>query len=145
MRLTVQSDYALRMLMFLAINDTRLCTIAEVAKRYDISKNHLMKIAQTLSHQGVIESVRGRIGGLRLARRADKISLGEVIRPLESGSPLVECFPGGGGACAITPACRLKGVLSTALEAFFVELDNCYLSDLVGENKGLYRLLEDTR
>ncbi|MAW81466.1 MAG: BadM/Rrf2 family transcriptional regulator [Parvularcula sp.] len=141
MRLTVQTDYALRMLMHLAVNADRLSTISEIAGRYDISKNHLMKVAQTLSSWNIIDSVRGRAGGLRLARKPGDISLGSIARPLEAGSALVECFPGGAGACRITSACKLKGVLAEAQEAFFTVLDTYSLEDLVRRNPGLRDLL----
>ena len=143
MRLTVQTDYALRMLMHLAVNAGRLSTIAEIAQRYDISKNHLMKVAQTLSGWKIVESVRGRAGGLRLAREPYEITLGSVARPLEAGSALVECFPGGAGACRITPACKLKGVLAEAHEAFFTVLDGYTVEDLVRRNPALRDLLTE--
>ena len=143
MRLTVQTDYALRMLMHLAVNDGRLCTINEIAERYGISKNHLMKVAQTLSAWRVVTSVRGRAGGLRLARRPAAISLGSVARRLEAGSALVECFPGGAGACLITPSCRLKGVLAKAQAAFFAVLDDYTVADLVRRNPALRALLQE--
>ncbi len=141
MRLTVHSDYALRMLMHLAVNNDRLTTIAEIAERFDVSKNHLMKVAQSLAQMGVVESVRGRGGGLALARQADAISLGAVVRRLERNSALVECFPGGGGACLITPSCKLKGVLAEAQEAFFAVLDKYSVHDLVKRNPALRALL----
>ena len=134
MRLTVQTDYALRMLMHLAVNADRLSTISEIAERYDISKNHLMKVAQVLSSWKIVESVRGRAGGLRLAREPNRITLGSVARPLEASSALVECFPGGAGTCGITPACKLKGILAEAKEAFFTVLDGYTVEDLVRRN-----------
>lgn len=143
MRLTVQTDYALRMLMHLAVNTRRLCTINEVAERYGISKNHLMKVAQALVGAGVVESVRGRWGGLRLAGDAADIGLGAVVRPLEAGSALVECFPGGSGRCLITPSCKLKGVLAEAQEAFFSVLDRYTVADLVKRNPALRGLLAE--
>lgn len=141
MRLTVQTDYALRMLMHLAVNANRLSTIAEIADRYDISKNHLMKVAQTLSARRFVESVRGRAGGLRLAGEPNNITLGSVARALETGSALVECFHGGAGACRITPACKLKGILAEAQEAFFTVLDGYTVDDLVRQNPALRDLL----
>jgi Rrf2 family nitric oxide-sensitive transcriptional repressor len=125
--------------MHLAVNPGRRLTIAEVANRFGISKNHLMKVAQTLSGMGVIDSVPGRNGGMILARPAKAISLGEIARPLESGTALVECFPGGQDQCLITRACRLKGALAEAREAFFAVLDGWTLDQLAGGNT----LLED--
>ena len=143
MRLTVQTDYALRMLMHLAANADALCTIQEVADRYGISKNHLMKVAQSLSNAGFVESVRGRGGGLRLARPPSEIRVGDVARPLEAGSALVECFPGGGDECLITKTCRLKGILAEAQEAFFTVLDRYSVEDLVRRNPTLRLLLQE--
>jgi Rrf2 family nitric oxide-sensitive transcriptional repressor len=141
MRLTLHTDYALRMMMQLALAGGDLVTIAEVAARYGISKNHLMKVAGTLAQAGFVESQRGRLGGLRLARPAKRINVGAIVRELEQGTALVECFPGGGGTCRIAPACRLKRALAKAREAFFAVLDEYTLEDLVGGNAGLRDLL----
>src|SRR5579864_4075969 len=92
MRLTIHTDHALRLLMLLAIEPDKLHTIEEIAQRYNISRNHLMKIAQTLAQAGFIESLRGRGGGLRLGRAAESINLGAVVRATEDGFTLVECF-----------------------------------------------------
>lgn len=141
MRLTVQTDYALRMLMHLACRADALVTIHEIAERYGISKNHLMKVAHGLGRAGFIETLRGRRGGLRLAKPADEIPVGTVARHSERGSALVECFPGGGGGCLITPSCRLKSVLAEAQEAFFRVLDSYTVHDLVKRNPALLDLL----
>ena len=141
MRLTLQTDYALRMLMHLAIHTDALVTIHEVAERYGISKNHLMKVAHGLGRAGFIETLRGRSGGLRLAKPAEDIPVGAVARHSEQGSALVECFPGGSGGCLITPHCRLKSVLAEAQEAFFTVLDRYTVYDLVKRNPALLDLL----
>ena len=141
MRLTHQTDYGLRMLMQLAVNPDSLVTISEVSDRYNISKNHLMKVAQILVQEGVVESVRGRNGGLKLARPAQDVNVGTITRAMESSSILVECFPGGRGMCLISPACRLKGILANALEAFYAVLDEVTLFDLVTSNESLKGLL----
>lgn len=143
MRLTVQTDYALRTLMHLAVNAGRLSTISEIAERYGISKNHLMKVAQALSNAKIVDSVRGRAGGLRLAREPKDIKLGAIARSLEAGSALVECFPGGAGACQIAPACTLKGILAEAQDAFFNVLDGYTVEDLVRRNPALRDLLRE--
>ncbi|MEQ9640328.1 MAG: Rrf2 family transcriptional regulator [Alphaproteobacteria bacterium] len=143
MRLTVQTDYALRLLMFLAQRQGELATIAEIAARYGISRNHLMKVAHVLARAGFVKSTRGRAGGLALARPADEIAIGAVARHLERDSALVECFRADGNACRITGACRLQGVLYRALEAFFAVLDDCTLADLVDDNDALGRLLKE--
>lgn len=145
MRLTVQTDYALRLLMHLAVQDPELTSISASADRYKISKNHLMKVAHNLKNFGYVEPVRGRSGGLRLAVKAENINIGEVIRRMEASSALVACFPQGGGGCTISPACRLKSILADALEAFFASLDGYTLSDLVSQNSELQEaLLMDT-
>ena len=142
MRLNIQSDYALRLLMHLAVNTDTLCTIAEIASHYRISKNHLMKIAQTLGQEGFIETVRGRSGGLRLARRAELIKIGDVVRRMEGDFDIVDCFQENKRTCLIIPACRLKGVLAEAIKAFLAVLDQYTLKDLVADNPDLRGLLK---
>ena len=141
MRLNVQSDYALRLLMQLAVQDGELVTIAEVAERFGVSKNHLMKIASVLARQGYIESARGRLGGLRLARPAGQVRVGEVIRCTEADFAIVECFQEGKSQCLITPCCKLQRVLGEAVEAFLAVLDRYTLEDLVRRNAELRLLL----
>lgn len=142
MRLTLQTDFALRLLMHLAVRGEALTTIAASADRHEISKNHLMKVAHNLTQLGYIETVRGRSGGLRLSRPANHINVGSVVREMEGGDALVACFPNGSGHCRITPSCRLKGVLIDAQESFFASLDGYSLQDLVAENVGLETALK---
>lgn len=144
MKLTLLSDYSLRMLMHLAINQGALVTIAQTADRYNISKNHLMKVAHQLGQQGHIETVRGRSGGLRLAKSPQDIILGHVIREMEQNTVLVECFPGGKGGCLVTKECRLKSILHDAQNVFFDYLDKFTLADLVVDNLSLEHLLLET-
>ena len=141
MRLNVQTDYALRLLMHLAVNTDRLVTIKEASDRFGISKTHLMKLASALTHDGFVDAVRGRSGGLRLARPAAEIRIGDVVRRMENDFDVVECFRAGRNECLITPACRLKGVLHRAVEAFLTELDTCTLDDLVQTNEPLRLML----
>ncbi|MFA5939732.1 MAG: Rrf2 family transcriptional regulator [Sinimarinibacterium sp.] len=131
MRLTVHTDYSLRLLMGLALEPERQQTIAELAQRYRISRNHLMKVAMNLAAAGFVESIRGRSGGLRLARPANAISLGEVVRAIEDNSAFVECFDRASNTCVVAPVCRLKGLLHEALAAFLGTLDRYTLADLV--------------
>ena len=142
MRLTVYSDYSLRLLMYAAATRDGLVTIQEVADAYGISKNHLMKVAFELGREGYLETVRGRGGGLRLARAPDKIRLGDVVRTMEQDFSIVECFDAETNKCAITGPCRLRGALSRALKAFFSVLDEYTLADLAAPNPLLERLLE---
>lgn len=141
MRLTVYTDYALRVLMYLAADPQPKPTIGEIAESYSISRNHLMKIVHELGVAGYIETVRGKGGGLRLKRPAETIGLGEIIRFAEADFNLVPCFPGAGGGCAITPACKLKGALHRAREAFMAVLDDYTLADLVSNADQLRDLL----
>jgi Rrf2 family nitric oxide-sensitive transcriptional repressor len=141
MRLTFYSDYSLRLLMYAALKPGALITIQEVAEAYGISKNHLTKVAFDLGRAGFVETVRGRNGGLRLAKKPADIGLGDVLRITESRSVLVECFNPKTNSCAISAPCRLKGVLSRALKAWFAVLDEYTLADLTDKNAGLSRIL----
>jgi Rrf2 family nitric oxide-sensitive transcriptional repressor len=128
--LTSYTDYALRLLMYLALKNDGLATIAEVAKTYRISKNHLMKVAYELSIAGYVETVRGRHGGLRLAKPAEEIGLGDIVRLTEPDMALVPCFKPGDMSCAIVKCCTLKGVLAKAQSAFVDVIDGYTLADL---------------
>lgn len=130
-RLTCHTDYSLRLLMLLALEPDRLHTIEEIAVRYGVSKNHLMKVAVTLTKGGFVESVRGRGGGLHLARSAGEIGIGAVVRVTEDNFDIVECFDKGGNNCSVTPACHLKHVLHEAISDFLKALDRYTLADLV--------------
>lgn len=141
MRLNLQTDFALRTLMHLAVNTDRRVTISEISATFGISQNHLMKVALALSHEGFIVTERGRAGGLSLARAASDIKVGLVVRRMEGNAALVECFPGGAGGCRIAPACRLRGALAEALESFFAALDSHSVEDLVRANAPLLEML----
>lgn len=130
MRLTVYSDYALRLLMFLAVRGNTLATIPQIAKAYNISSNHLMKVVHQMGQAGYIETVRGRSGGMRLARPASDIVLGEVIRFTEPDMDIVPCFALENQDCPLRRACRLKGALDRARTAFLGVLDEYTLADL---------------
>lgn len=130
MRLTNFSDYALRVLMYAAARSDRLITIEETAEVYGISRAHLMKVANQLTRSGFLKATRGRTGGLALAKRPEKIRLGDVIRATEPDFALVECFTPESN-CLITPRCRLKGVLKEALNSFVRTLDRYTLADLI--------------
>jgi Rrf2 family nitric oxide-sensitive transcriptional repressor len=141
MRLTAYSDYSLRLLMYAALKDPELVTIQEVADVYRISRNHLMKVAFQLGRGGFLDTVRGRGGGLRLARKPDKIGLGEIIRSTEEDMTMVECFDPASTGCAIVKSCRLRGALSRALGAYLAVLDEYTLADLTARHPALERLL----
>jgi Rrf2 family transcriptional regulator, nitric oxide-sensitive transcriptional repressor len=129
MRLTNFSDYALRLLMFVAAQD-RQVTIEEVAEVFDISRNHLMKIATVLTRSGYLKAIRGRSGGLILGKRPEKIRLGDVVRTTEPDFALVECFSSS-DQCVITRRCVFKGVIHEALDAFAATLDRYTLADVM--------------
>ncbi|MEZ5701033.1 MAG: Rrf2 family transcriptional regulator [Burkholderiaceae bacterium] len=133
MRLTNWSDYSLRVLMYCAACTEREQppTISEIAQAHAISRSHLTKIVMTLSGLGLLETTRGRGGGLRLLKPAEEIVLGEVIRHTETDFTLVECFDQGHNTCRLDGHCRLKGVLKQAMEAYLRVLDGVTLADLV--------------
>lgn len=128
MRLTSFTDFGLRALMRLAGSPERSFTTDEIASEFGISRNHLIKVVRDLADAGFVSTQRGAGGGFRLARPADSIRLGEVVRVLEQRQALVECFREQ-GACALLPACRLKSRLARAHEAFLAELDRSTLAD----------------
>lgn len=135
MQLNLKTDYALRMLMSLAAHDDVL-SIEWIADRYDISRNHLAKVAQDLVSAGFVVSQRGRGGGLRLARPAKEINVGEVVRRLENFAGFVTCL-GGRDECVIDGTCGLKSALSGALEAFLTHLDQFTLEEITGQREKL--------
>ncbi len=130
MRLTTMSDYAMRLLMYVAQQPQRLCTISEVAHAYGISEAHLMKITHQLALAGWLETVRGKGGGMRLAAVPGEIRLGAVVRSMEPDFAIVECLTTG-TACQLTPTCHLTGIINGALESFMNFLDHYTLADLL--------------
>lgn len=130
MRLTNFSDYALRLLIYAASHSPRLVTIEETSRVFAISRGHLMKVANQLTRADYLKAVRGRSGGLTLARPASEIRLGDVLGVTEPDFAISECFATG-NQCIITPACRLRGVLGEALGAFIGTLDRYTVADLV--------------
>lgn len=137
MRLTRYSDYAMRVLIFLGTRPEAVWSIAEISKAYGISQNHLMKVVNDLAREGYVESLRGRHGGIRLARPAAEINVGAVLRHTEGPCELVEC-----ASCLISPACGLAVALDEALEAFFAVLDRYTLADLIANRpQALAKLL----
>ena len=115
MRLTAYTDYTLRTLMYLGLNQDKLVTIHDIAELHNISKNHLMKVVHQLGLSGMVETVRGRHGGLRLNRTPEHINIGEIVRNTESDFYMAECFNPESNSCGYAPSCTLKGILSSAL------------------------------
>lgn len=137
MRLTTQTDYALRVLMHAALAGAELDRIDAVAKDFSISRNHLSKVVHNLSARGYLQTVQGRNGGFRLARSPDEISVGQVVRDIEADFNLVECFDSATSQCCIQGNCVLAGALDKALDAFLQSLDGVTLSDLVRPRRSL--------
>ncbi len=140
MRLTRYTDYAMRVLLYLAARPDRLCSISEIAGAYGISQNHLMKVVSDLVGAGYLESVRGRSGGVRLARPPSEINIGAVVRHTEDGFDLVDC-----GSCVIAPACGLTGALAQALTAFMKVLDGYTLENLTSRRLDMAGLFDGVR
>ncbi|KAB1074058.1 Rrf2 family transcriptional regulator [Methylobacterium planeticum] len=134
MRLTRYTDYALRTLIYLGLHEPQQSSIAQIARAYGISENHLTKVVHQLGRLGLVRTSRGRGGGLRLGKPPGEIVVGAVVRQTEDDLALVECFAT--GACAITAPCRLKHVLGEALAAFLAVLDRYTLADLLGDDAG---------
>jgi Rrf2 family nitric oxide-sensitive transcriptional repressor len=132
MRLTLHADYSLRVLLYLAENPDRAVPTREMSDAYRISKNHLVRVVQALAAGGFVEVTEGRAGGVRLLRDPASVNLGQVVRATEASFRIVECFEPETNTCPIVPVCRLRGVLSRALDGFFAVLDACTLADLVG-------------
>lgn len=141
MYLTQHTDYGLRVLVYTAINDDTLVNIGTIAKTYNISKSHLMKVVTSLVKGGFLVSVRGKGGGLRLADNPENINIGAVVRHLEP-MQVVECM-GDNNECLITPSCRLTGIITGAIKAFFNHLDQYSLQDLL--DKPTYDILYTPR
>ena len=134
MRLTALTDYALRVLIYAGSHSERLCTISEIAKAFDISQTHLMKVSQLLSQQGWIATVRGKNGGLHLSKAPHLINLGAVVKSIEPDFALVECL-GKNNACKLTGHCALTVILNGALNAFWQHLDCYTLADVIRPQK----------
>jgi len=136
MQLTHFTDYSLRVLIFLGAHTERLCTISEIAEAYAISDNHLMKVVNRLSTCGYIETVRGKGGGMRLARAPQLINVGDVVRRMEERFDIVECFNKAHQDCPLLPTCILKSVLHEARRNFMATLDRHTLQTVLGNDAG---------
>jgi Rrf2 family nitric oxide-sensitive transcriptional repressor len=135
-RLLASTDFALRVLMRLAADPARHRSTEALAQEVGVPRNHLHKIVQDLAEAGMVRTLRGARGGVMLARPPSEISLGAVVRHLEQGQALVECFRADGGACCLSPDCRLRGALWRAREAFLATLDAGTLADCVAPAHG---------
>ncbi|TWT16113.1 Rrf2 family transcriptional regulator [Planomicrobium sp. CPCC 101079] len=143
MRLTMYTDFSLRVLIYLGTQEEgKLTTIQEISDAYNISKNHLTKVTFELGKAGFIHTVRGRGGGIRLADAPQNINIGTVVRQMEDDFHLVECFDVKHNRCPIAPVCGLRGVLGKALHAYLSVLDQYTLEDLLGNREGLRAILQ---
>lgn len=140
MRLASFTDYSLRVLIYLALKDKERSTVSEIADKYGISKNHLVKVVHNLSSLGIINSYKGKGGGITLSVAADKIMIGKLVKELEKDSHLVECFSPS-GKCVINPSCRLKKALKLAEQQFYATLDEFTLADILTNRSRLSGVL----
>ena len=141
MKLTAFTDYSLRVLIYLAAEPGRRATIAEISAAFDIKENHLTKVVHHLGKRGWVETVRGKGGGLMLARPARDIGVGRVVRDTEGAAVPAECFSTEESHCAIEKCCRLKGVLAEAVMAFYGVLDQYTLADITRNKQALSGVL----
>jgi Rrf2 family nitric oxide-sensitive transcriptional repressor len=140
-RLTSFTDYSLRVLIFLAASPGRRATIGEIARAFDISENHLMKVVHLLGKERLLVNIRGKGGGLELARAPEAINVGRVVRITEGPAVPAECFDSERNGCVISSVCKLRGVLEEAVKAFYATLDRYTLEDLVRNRHSLAKVL----
>ncbi len=142
MRLTLHTDYALRVLMYVGVKGDTLSTIPEIVAHFDISKGHIMKVVHELGQRGYLETIRGRRGGIRLARKPTQINVGAVVRDMEEELGVLGCLQDSEGYCRIEGCCVLRSALRDATNAFLATLDGYTLADLVRPRRALARALE---
>lgn len=145
MQLTRFTDYALRTLIYLALHRDRLVIIAEIAKAYDVSENHLMKIVHRLAQHGYIETQRGKGGGMRLARSPENIQVGMVVSHTEDNMNIAECFDPQMRDCPMLPGCVLKYALINARKCFLEKLDTYTVADLIANKTPTASTIKITR
>jgi len=144
MRLTLNTDFSLRVLMYVGLFGDKLATINDIAESFGISKDHLMKVVTYLSQKGYLETVRGRNGGIRLMREPRRINIGQVVRDTENQLDVIGCLERR-GYCPIERACVLRSALRDATQAFLAVLDTYTLADLIKPQRALSSLLFDRR
>jgi Rrf2 family transcriptional regulator, nitric oxide-sensitive transcriptional repressor len=141
MRLTLHTDYALRVLMYVGVKGDALSTISEIVEHFEISKGHVMKVVHRLGQLGYLETIRGKRGGIRLARKPAQLNVGAVVRDMEEELGVLACLQGSEGYCRIEEYCVLRSALRDATNAFLATLDRYTLADLVKPRRALTRLL----
>lgn len=138
MQLTQYTDYSLRVLIYLSQKEHgKLATITEIAEFYGISRNHLVKVVHNLATKGFIKTLRGKNGGMSLARPADEIGIGEVVRQMEPNFDIAECFNKNNNSCVISPVCSLKNMLGDARTNFIQTLDRYTIAHTLNPQHGL--------
>jgi Rrf2 family nitric oxide-sensitive transcriptional repressor len=142
MRLTLHTDYALRVLIYAGLKRDRLCTIPELVRHFDISRGHLMKVVHRLALKGHLQTVRGKNGGLRLACPPGEINVGAVVRDMEQELGILGCLQDEPGYCRIEECCVLRRALRDATNAFLATLDRYSVAELIAPQHALARLLD---
>ena len=142
MRLTLHTDYALRVLLYAGLKRGQLCTIPELVRHFDISRGHVMKVVHRLALKGYLQTTRGKNGGLRLARAASDIGVGAVVREMEPELGVLGCLQDEPGYCRIEECCGLRRALRDATAAFLATLDRYTIADLLEPRRRLVRLLD---
>jgi Rrf2 family nitric oxide-sensitive transcriptional repressor len=143
MQLTLHTDYALRVLIYLTLQPEKIVTIDEITDFYEISRNHLVKVVHNLSNKGFISTSRGKHGGMQLSRSPEEISIGDVVRQIEANFDIVECFNPDSKKCRVVPICNLKSVLQQANENFLSFLDQYSLAEAIKPNSQLKRMFSN--
>jgi Rrf2 family nitric oxide-sensitive transcriptional repressor len=144
MQLTYRSDYALRLVLYLAAHPDRVVSVQEVSRAYRVSPHHMVKVARLLVSRGIVAAVRGRRGGLRLDRPAAQLTVGALVRLTEPHFNVVECFDEAGNTCPIAPACGMKGVFRRARAAFLDVLDGHTIAEFLPRAPALLKLWKQT-
>ena len=142
MRLTTRTNLAMRTLMFCAVNDGRVVRKHEVAGACNASENHLAQVIHLLAQRTFLRTIRGRAGGLQLARLPEDITVGAVFHAFEAPLPFAECFAGPENTCPLYGACPLTSLLADALAAFYEKVDKVTVADLVAQNSALEEILK---
>lgn len=135
MHLTTYTDYSLRVLIYLKLNEDRLCNVKEVSEFFKLSNNHIVKVVNNLGKLGLIETFRGKGGGIKLVEKANSQKIGQLVRQLEPDRELVDCVSNDGVVCGVAPVCNLIKVLDDARESFYRELDNYTLEDAINYSR----------
>lgn len=141
MRLTLHTDYALRVLMYVGVKGETLSTIPKIVDHFDISRGHVMKVVHHLGQLGYLETIRGKRGGIRLARKPTQINVGAVVRDMEEELGVLGCLQGSEGYCRIEECCVLRSALRDATNAFLATLDRYTLADLIKPRRALATFL----